>query len=98
MTRSWTARCVADLPLAHKIVERPQRLLSGMLLSHPCTWYRSMQSVGSHRRLPSTSRMMFTRVSMVALLAMAGLFFCRQRQKSLDLATGLSVYSDPGRR
>jgi MHS family citrate/tricarballylate:H+ symporter-like MFS transporter len=30
-------------------------------------------------------------LSMVALLALAGLFFCRQRQKSLDLATGLSV-------
>jgi hypothetical protein len=25
------------------------------------------------------------------LLAMAGLFFCRQREKSLDMATGLSV-------
>ena len=30
-------------------------------------------------------------LSMVALLAMAGLFFCRQRQKSLDLVTGLSA-------
>jgi MFS family permease len=30
-------------------------------------------------------------LSMVALLAMVGLFFCRQRQKSPDLATGLSV-------
>ena len=30
-------------------------------------------------------------LSMVALLAMAGLFFYRQRQTSLDLVTGLSV-------
>jgi MFS family permease len=30
-------------------------------------------------------------LSMVALLAMAGLFFCRRRQKSLDLVTGLSA-------
>jgi hypothetical protein len=29
-------------------------------------------------------------LSMVALWAIAGLFFCRHRQKPLDLATGLS--------